>query len=155
MQSKRQLNGQMVGGIAIAAVSLIALFNIRELDAGSLSDIGPALIPRALAMLLLVLALAIILAGWRAGSDGEPLEAWKLKPVLAVLGGIVLFGLTVRSIGIVFAAPLALMIAGFASSETKWRELAIFVFVLTLFCSVLFRLVLGLPIPLAPLILGY
>ena len=155
MQSKLQLNGQMVGGVAIAAVSIIALFNTRELDSGSLSDIGPALIPRALSVMLLLLGLAIIVVGARAGSKGEPLEAWKLQPILAILGGIVLFGLTVRSIGIVFAAPLALMIAGFASPETKWRELAIFVFALTVFCSVLFRLVLGLPIPLAPFILGY
>ena len=144
MPSKLQWNGQMVGGVAIAAVSIIALFNTRELDSGSLSDIGPALIPRALSVMLLLLGLAIIVVGARAGSKGEPLEAWKLKPILAILGGIVLFGLTVRSIGIVFAAPLALMIAGFASPETKWRELAIFVFALTVFCSVLFRLVLGL-----------
>ena len=155
MPSKLQWNGQMVGGVAIAAVSIIALFNTRELDSGSLSDIGPALIPRALSVMLLLLGLAIIVVGARAGSKGEPLEAWKLKPILAILGGIVLFGLTVRSIGIVFAAPLALMIAGFASPETKWRELAVFVFALTVFCSVLFRLVLGLPIPLAPFILGY
>ena len=155
MQSKLQWNGQMLGGVAIAAISIIALFNTRELDAGSLSDIGPALIPRALSVLLLVLSLAIIFAGLRAGSNGEPLESWKLKPILAILGGIVVFGLTVRSIGIVFAAPLTLMIAGFASSETKWRELTIFVFALTVFCSVLFRLVLGLPIPLAPFVFGY
>jgi Tripartite tricarboxylate transporter TctB family len=155
VQSRLQWNGQMVGGLAIAAVSIIALINTRELDAGSLSDIGPALIPRALSVLLLVLGVAIIFAGVRAGAKGEPLEAWRLKPILAILGGIVVFGLTVRSIGIVFAAPLALMIAGFASNETRWRELAIFVFALTVFCSVLFRLVLGLPIPLAPFILGY
>ena len=155
MPSKLQWNGQMVGGVAIAAVSIIALFNTRELDSGSLSDIGPALIPRALSVMLLLLGLAIIVVGARAGSKGEPLQPWNLKPIAAILGGIIVFGLTVRSIGIVFAAPLALMIAGFASPETKWRELAIFVFALTVFCSVLFRLVLGLPIPLAPFILGY
>ena len=155
MPSKLQWNGQMVGGVAIAAVSIIALFNTRELDSGSLSDIGPALIPRALSVMLLLLGLVIIVVGARAGSKGEPLEAWKLKPILAILGGIVLFGLTVRSIGIVSAAPIALMIAGFASSETKWRELAIFAFARTVSSSALFRLLLGLPIPLAPFILGY
>lgn len=155
MQSKLQWNGQMVGGAAIAAISIVALINTSGLEAGSLSDIGPALIPRALSVLLLTLGIAIIFTGWRAGAKGEPLESWKFKPILAILGGIVVFGLTVREIGIVFAAPLALMIAGFASSETRWRELAIFVFALTVFCSVLFRLVLGLPIPLAPVIFGY
>jgi Tripartite tricarboxylate transporter TctB family len=148
-----QLNGQTVGGAVLAAVGVIALVSTSSLEAGSLSEIGPALIPRALASLLLILGAAIMLTGLRAG--GEPLEAWKLRPIFAILGGIILFGLTVRTIGIVFAAPLALMISGFATTETKWRELALFVAALTLFCSVLFRLVLGLPIPLAPWLFGY
>jgi Tripartite tricarboxylate transporter TctB family len=153
VRSSLQVNGQSVGGAVLAVVGVIALVSTRSLEAGSLSDIGPALIPRALASLLLILGAAIMLTGLRAG--GEPLEAWKLRPIFAILGGIILFGLTVRSIGIVFAAPLALMISGFATTETKWRELALFVAALTLFCSVLFRLVLGLPIPLAPWLFGY
>ena len=148
-----KLNGQTAGGAVLAAVSVIALVSTSGLDTGSLAEIGPALIPRALAILLLILGAAIMLTGIRAG--GEPLQAWKLRPILAILGGIILFGLTVRTIGIVFAAPLALMISGFATTETKWRELALFVLALTIFCSVLFRFVLGLSIPLAPWLFGY
>jgi Tripartite tricarboxylate transporter TctB family len=155
VQTSFQLNGQTVGGIVLAAIGVIALFSTRALDVGLLSDIGPALIPRTLAVLLLMLGVAITVVGLRAGSSGEALEVWKLRPLVCILGGIVLFGLTVRTIGIVFAAPLALMVAGFATPETKWRELSIFVVALTLFCSVLFRLVLGLPIPLAPWVFGY
>lgn len=153
MRSSVGLNGQIVGGAVVAAVGVIALVSTNGLEAGSLAEIGPALIPRALAALLLILGAAIALTGIRAG--GEPLQAWKLRPIFAILGGIILFGLTVRSIGIVFAAPLALMVAGFATAETRWRELALFVAGLTLFCSVLFRLVLSLPIPLAPWLFGY
>ena len=153
MSQSAKLNGQTLGGAVLAAVSVIALVSTSGLETGSLAEIGPALIPRALAVLLLILGAAIMLTGLRAG--GEALQAWKLRPIFAILGGIILFGLTVRTIGIVFAAPLALMISGFATTETKWRELALFVAGLTLFCSVLFRLVLGLPIPLAPWLFGY
>ena len=153
MSQSAKLNGQTLGGAVLAAVSVIALVSTSGLETGSLAEIGPALIPRALAVLLLILGAAIMLTGLRAG--GEELQAWKLRPIISILGGIILFGLTVRTIGIVFAAPLALMISGFATTETKWRELALFVAGLTLFCSVLFRLVLGLPIPLAPWLFGY
>ncbi len=153
MSQSAKLNGQTVGGAVLAAVSVIALVSTSGLETGSLAEIGPALIPRALAILLLILGAAIMLTGIKAG--GEPLQAWKLRPIFAILGGIILFGLTVRTIGILFAAPLALMISGFATTETKWRELALFVLALTIFCSVLFRFVLGLPIPLAPWLFGY
>jgi putative tricarboxylic transport membrane protein len=155
VRSSWNVNGQTVGGASLIAVSIVALANTSQLDAGSLAEIGPALIPRGLAALLLILGAAIMAAGLRAGVNGEPLLAWKLRPLIAILGGVLLFGLTVRTIGIVFAAPLALFVAGFATAETKWRELALFIVALTVFCSVLFRLVLGLPIPLAPWLFGY
>lgn len=155
MRPISRINSQCLGGFAIVAISLIALFNVRELDTGTLSEIGPALIPRALAVLLLILGLAIAASGYRSGEKGAALAAWSLRPVLAILGGIVLFGLMIRTVGVVFAAPLALGVAGFATTETKWRELAVFVLVLTIFCATLFRIILGLPIPLAPMVIGY
>jgi hypothetical protein len=155
VRSLWQLNGQTAGGGVLIAVSLVALVSTSALEVGSLAEIGPALIPRALAALLLILGGAITAAGLRAGADGERLEAWKLRPVVSILGGILLFGLTVRTIGIAFAAPMALFTAGFATAETKWGELALFVLCLTIFCSVLFRFVLGLSIPLAPWLFGY
>jgi Tripartite tricarboxylate transporter TctB family len=155
VRSLWQLNGQTAGGAVLIVISIIALVSTSALEAGSLAEIGPALIPRALAALLLILGAVILLAGLRAGADGERLQAWKLRPMVSILGGIILFGLTVRTIGIVFAAPLALMTAGFATAETRWGELALFVLCLTVFCSVLFRFVLGLSIPLAPWLFGY
>jgi putative tricarboxylic transport membrane protein len=154
-RSSRLLNGNVVGGAALIVASAAALFSAGGLDTGTLSDIGPALFPRALATLLLILGAAILVSGLGRQSNSEGLQPWKLRPIICILGGILLFGLTVRSIGIVFAAPLALLTAGFATAETKWGQLLVFVVALTIFCSVLFRIVLGLPIPLAPWILGY
>lgn len=84
--------------------------------------------------------------------------------------GIIAFGLTVRgfsiplpggasiptpALGILGAGPLAIMIAGFASPETRFKELMIFAAGMTLFCWFLFKWALGLPIPLMPMIFGY
>ncbi len=155
LRNPSRLNGSVVGGAIIIAVSAIALVSSSDLETGNLSDIGPALFPRALASLLMILGAMITVTGLRGGAHNEPLQPWKLRPILSILGGILLFGLTVRTIGIVAAAPLALLTAGLATAETKWGELLLFVIALTVFCSVLFRLVLSLPIPLAPWLLGY
>ena len=51
--------------------------------------------------------------------------------------------------------PLAIVIAAFASDETRWGETLVFGGLMTLFCIGLFKFALGLPIPLAPWVLGY
>jgi heme A synthase len=48
------------------------------------------------------------------------------------------------------------MLAGaFASPETRIREVVIFGVVMTVFCVGLFKYALGLPIPVAPWLIGY
>jgi hypothetical protein len=61
----------------------------------------------------------------------------------------------VRPLGLVVAGPLAIVIGAFASDEVRWKETLLFGAVMTLFCIGLFKFALGLPIPLAPWLLGY
>jgi putative tricarboxylic transport membrane protein len=86
---------------------------------------------------------------------GPPLERWSIRGPLLVLGGVVAFGLTVRPLGLVVAGPLAIVIAALASDEVRWGETILFGAVVTVFCIGLFKFALGLPIPLAPWLLGY
>ena len=74
---------------------------------------------------------------------------------LLVLGGVVVFGLTVRPLGLLVAGPLAIVVAAFASDEVRWKETLPFGALMTAFCIGLFKFALGLPIPLAPWLLGY
>jgi len=61
----------------------------------------------------------------------------------------------VRPPGLVVAGPLAIVIGAFASDEVRWKETLLFGAAMTLFCIGLFKFALGLPIPLAPWLLGY
>jgi hypothetical protein len=61
----------------------------------------------------------------------------------------------VRPLGLALAGPILIAAAGFASSEVRWRETLIYGLAMTLFCVGLFKFALGLPIPLAPWLLGY
>jgi putative tricarboxylic transport membrane protein len=96
-----------------------------------------------------MLALASLLKG------GISLERLTLRGPLLILGALVIFGLAVRPFGLVVAGPLAIVVGGFASSEVRWGETLLFGVLMTAFCIGLFKFALGLPIPLAPWLLGY
>ena len=72
-----------------------------------------------------------------------------------MLGAVVAFGLTVRPLGLVVAGPLAIVISAFASNEVRWGETLVVGVLMTAFCIGLFKFALGLPIPLAPWLIGY
>jgi putative tricarboxylic transport membrane protein len=157
------LNGHTIGGALVAAAALVAWTASRGLEFGSLAEIGPGLFPLALAVLLLALSLVLFGIGVLQGS-GEDLvvpgrEA--LRAIVGIVVALVIFSLTIRgtgfipALGVTGATPLAILIAGIASRETRWLDLVVFAIVLTAFCTVLFRFLLGLPLPLAPWLLGY
>jgi hypothetical protein len=147
----------IAGGAAVAIIGLAGIVSAWSLDTGTLSEIGPGLFPLALAVLLASLAIAIILQGLRpqVDPDAKFMDQNSVRPIAAILGAILLFGFAIRPLGIAAAAPIALLVGGLASRETKWIEFIPFVIGLTAFCTILFRFVLSLPIPLAPWLMGY
>jgi hypothetical protein len=157
------LNGQTVGGMLVAAIAVVALISASALGFGSLAEIGPGLFPVALAVLLLVLSLILVSIGVLSGSgeDRQVPGPEALRSLVAILAALVAFSLTIKgsgfipALGVTGATPLAILIAGVASRETRWLDLVVFAVVLTTFCAVLFRFLLGLPLPLAPWVLGY
>lgn len=140
-------------GLFLIAVGAFALWQSAGLDLGTLRQVGPGMLPRSLAVLT-----ALFGAGIAAGSlvdRGERLERWSLRGPLFLLGAAVAFGLAVRPLGLVAAGPIAVIIGGFAGRDTRIVETLIFGVVMTAFCVVLFKLLLGLPIPVAPWAIGY
>ena len=142
-----------LGGLFLVAMGAIALWQGAGLSAGTLGQIGPGMLPRALAAVTLLSGLGLFAGSFFALGGG--LERWHLRGPVCVLGAAVLFGLTVRPLGLTVAAPLALLVAALASRETRWIEAAVFAVAPTAFCLGLFKYALGLPIPVAPWLIGY
>jgi putative tricarboxylic transport membrane protein len=148
---------EVLGGVALAAIAAFALIATSHLDAGTAAEIGPGAPPRVFALILLGLGLLqVAVSLFKARHAGETLiSGFATRQVVTVLGAVVAFGLLVQPLGILGAAPILLMLAGLASTETKWLGYVVYVIGLVIFCAVLFRVVLGLPMPLAPWALGY
>jgi Tripartite tricarboxylate transporter TctB family len=156
----------MWASLTVAIIAVVAMVMAGDLDYGSLAEIGPGLFPFALAAILLGLCLALFVQNWRAPGEHVKLpdrKAW--RAMACILGGLVVFAVTMRgadlgplhipSLGVVGATPLAILLAGLADPSTRWLQLAGFAVALTTFCAVLFRMLLGLPLPLAPWLVGY
>ena len=142
-----------VGGLLIVGVSAFAFWLGSDLPIGTLGGMGPGMMPRSAAVLLGLLGITLILVS--LFERGEALDALSLRGMLFVLGAILVFAYSVRPLGLAVAAPVAILIAAFASSETRWGETLLFSVVMTAFCIGLFKYALGLPIPLAPWLVGY
>jgi putative tricarboxylic transport membrane protein len=140
-------------GLFMVAIAVIALWQGAGLAAGTMGHMGPGMLPRALSVIALLLGAALVADGFL--EKGAPLERWHLRGPLFILGAAVLFGLTIRPAGLAVAGPLAVIVGAQADPGTRPVEAAVFALVLTAFCIGLFKLALGLPIPLAPWLLGY
>ncbi|CAN7641966.1 tripartite tricarboxylate transporter TctB family protein [Neorhizobium sp. LjRoot104] len=148
----------LAGGLALMALAALALWLLRDLNAGSLSEMGSALMPRALAVGLGLMGLALSVSAFlRPGSAIERTELY--GPVLVLLA-IAFFALTIRpfavgpvtipGLGLIISAPIAIVIAGFATPAARLRELLALALGLTPFCMLMFGDLLNLPIPIFP-----
>jgi hypothetical protein len=154
----------LVGGLVLVAFALFALWTMRDLDSGSLRQIGSGGLPRAVAILLGLLGAGIAVYGLR--TEVSRFQHLEPRPVVMVLLAIFVFAATIRplalgpvttpGLGLVGAGPLTVLVAGFAERERDWLDLSILATGLTAFCMLLFGDALGLPIPAMPTaLLGY
>jgi hypothetical protein len=118
---------------------------------GTPARMGPGFFPFYLGMLLLILGVVIAVNGFR-GKEGETsaVDKFHWRPILLVLGAVVLFGIILKPVGMLIAGWLLVMIASIGSYEFQWKRSAILGLALVIFCAFTFVAGLKLPIPLCP-----
>jgi putative tricarboxylic transport membrane protein len=136
-------------GLFLTAVAAFALWQSSDLELGTLRSMGAGMLPTSLAALVGALGLLIIALAFV--HDGPALERWRLRGPIFILGSVVIFALLIRTTGLAIAGPVSMLIGCFATDEVRWKEAVIFAVAMTAFCIVLFKVVLGLPIPVLTL----
>ncbi len=137
-----------VGGLAMVAIALFALWASSDLQGMHGFSFGAGTAPRMFAVLLLGLGIAITVVGLVA--DGEHITTYAWRGPLFVSLAILSFALTIRPLGLIVSAFASFMIAALGTPETKWKETIIVGICLTAFCSLLFPYALGLPLQMLP-----
>jgi putative tricarboxylic transport membrane protein len=136
---------ELLAGAVLVGLAVLALGATAGLDAGTLRSVGPAFLPRAVAAA--IGGVGIVLSVMALIRRGPPLGRWTLRGPLFVSLAVVAFALTIRTLGLAVAGPLVVFVSGFASDETRPKELVVFALAMTAFCIGLFRYALSLPIP--------
>ncbi|MFN3891056.1 MAG: tripartite tricarboxylate transporter TctB family protein [Beijerinckiaceae bacterium] len=143
--SGRGIPQDVGAGIFLILISLFFIWQAWSLPLGTLRAMGPGMLPMSIAVIMGVGgALLAILA---LVSGGPVLTRPHVRGLFFVLGGLILFGFTVRWLGLIVAGPLSMIFASFATEEVRPVEAVIFAVVMTAFCIGLFKYALGLPIP--------
>jgi putative tricarboxylic transport membrane protein len=142
------LRTNVVAGLALVALGVLAFWLTSGLAGSRGPMLGPGSLPRGAAGIIVLIGVIVTVAGLRTDDDAPP--RWRLRGPLFLLGAVVLFALTVRTLGLAVATPAAILFGSLASPETRPVEILVFAVLLTAFCIGLFRYALGLPIPIAP-----
>lgn len=135
-------------GILLVVIPLAFLMAGRNLEHGTLSNMGPGQFPRYVAVLALLIGLVLIGKGIMAENVALPRLAF--RPLACVLASVAFFGFAIDTLGLALTAIFTVVLAGLAVSEPKWRHIAMLAVGMSVFVSLVFVKGLGLPIPLWP-----
>jgi putative tricarboxylic transport membrane protein len=136
------------GGAALVGLAVIAMLASNELPGQRGFAFGPGTAPRLFATLLATLGCIVAIIGIFV--QGPPLERYKVRGVIFIIGAILIFAACIRPLGLVIAAFSCIITCAAADPEVRWRETILWAIVLTTFCSFLFPYGLNLPFQLWP-----
>lgn len=137
-----------IGGVALIALSLFALWASSDLQGMRGFSFGAGTAPRMFGVLMLALGAGIALVGLVTEGPGLSHYAW--RGPLFVSAAILFFALAIRPLGVIVTAFASFMIAALGTHETRWIEAVIVGACLTAGCAILFPYILGLPMPMLP-----
>src|SRR5262245_59762947 len=107
--------GLMFVAFGIAAIGIGSSYPL-----GVAARMGPGYFPRILGILLIVLGAALAVRALRL--DGTKITLESPRPLIIVIGSVVLFGLTAPTLGLVISSILLILISSAASTEFRWKE---------------------------------
>jgi len=137
-----------VAGLLFVAVGIAAIVIAANYTLGTAARMGPGYFPRILGILLILLGSALALRGLRL--QGSPLPGWRWRPVLVVLGSVVLFGSIVDVVGLALSTIILIISASAASREFRPKESIVAGIALALLSIGVFVMGLKLQLPIWP-----
>jgi hypothetical protein len=135
-------------GALFIAIGIGTIIYGSKYTLGTAARMGPGYFPRILGILLIVLG--GILAVRATRTVGAPLQRFRWRPTLIVLGSVVLFGAIVRTVGVALSTVILIATSSAASREFRPREALIAGVLLAVLAVGVFVVGLKLQLPIWP-----
>lgn len=139
------LKEDALAGILFFVSGLLGIVIGWGYDTGTLANAGPGLAPKALSVGLMVLGSVIALRAARTSERVKPLQ---LRPIVIVLGGLLIFAGLIERVGLAATVTAMIVFMYIAAGERRWAEAVIVGGVFGLVCTALF--VFGLKLSFKP-----
>ncbi len=135
----------VIGGVLSVALGVFALAIALSYPMGSLLRMGPGLFPCIIAVLIVMLGLALIGVSFRSRPKVASVNI-RLRSVLTIGLGIVLFALLLERAGLILATLTLVLVSSLA--EPRWRpqRAVVLAIAMTALVYVIFIIVLQIPV---------
>jgi len=134
-------------GAIYLALAAVVIWIGRNYPQGSSARMGPGYVPMALGAILAIFGIVSI--GRSFFRPGEAISALAWRPLVLILGSVVLFGLLLDRVGVLIALPCLIVVSALASRNSRIDVTSVSALVGPVaFCVVVFVKGLGVPMPL-------
>ena len=133
-------------GLLFIAIAALFALGTQELELGTARKLGPGAFPLMLSGVLALLGVIILVKGFRNPAAHEMTLPWRGIALIALAP--ILFGLTVRGLGMVAAIAIVVAVSAYSSRRMSLKLAIALIVGLTIFCVLVFHVGLGLPVKL-------
>jgi Tripartite tricarboxylate transporter TctB family len=134
------------GGLIVVAIGSFFLILGRDLEMGTSLRMGPGYFPIILSAMMICLGAVMTYLAWKAKREEGAFSHIPWLGLLLVVGSVVFFGFTVRSLGLFAVVAILVFLTARASQYATWRGSVLLALGISTLCTVLFIHVLGLPL---------
>jgi hypothetical protein len=128
------------------AIGVAALAFRGDLQIGDASKMGPAYFPTILGWLILLIGFVLGVISLKI--DGPPIQKVQFRPLLLIVGAVLLFGYLLETVGLALSAIAITLVAAYARRGASWKESLVLGAGLAVFVISVFVLALNQPLPL-------
>lgn len=138
----------LAAGALLIAIGILGRLLIGHLPMGTAFRMGPAFMPTVISWMIVGVGLVLIARSLLV--SGPRLVIGDIRPLGVVLASFASFGFLIETSGLVAASMALALLAGLADRDHRWKEAIVFSAALTVFAVVVFKILLGLPMPVWP-----
>jgi len=111
---------EFAAGLLFIGIGAFFAIGARNYTMGSAVRMGPAYFPMVLGLILIALGLIVFVRS--LFMRGEPLAPINWRPLLLVIGSVVIFGLLLEVAGLAVTSVVVMLVSALGGWDFRWRE---------------------------------